>query len=463
MINKSIPISWLVKESRRLDCGPFVKGSLESRIKLENGNFSKEPLSTLTKNGIEGIYHVGQEKINWVNSEQFGYRFLRSSDILKINASTNSYISKAQVENNPKFMAEEGSTLITRSGTIGLMSYCRPELSNVAISQDVLKVTPDKDKILPGYLYAFLNSKFGIPLVVGGTFGSIIVHIEAENIADIPVPRLGMEKEKEIHKYVVEAASLREKASEKLNKVAKQFDSLLGDLDLERKGPHITAVSSKVIQKRFDAQYHDVTVKDIKEKISNLPHTSLKNWCSKIFLPGIFKRIHIDNLEYGSYYYTGASLFCLEPKPKGILSKKTSKYEEVYLEKGMILVQAFGQDGGLTGRSVWVGDHLDGQTTTHMLVRLQANSIEEDAYLFGFLQSEMAYKQIACLTYGGSIPHFDEKGISTVTMPIFDTETFNQIVEDVQWSVNARDRALTNEQLARKIIEETIEAAAPKH
>ena len=80
-------------------------------------------------------------------------------------------------------------------------------------------------------------------------------------------------------------------------------------------------------------------------------------------------------------YFTGASLFWLEPLSKGILSKKTSLFDQVLLEKGTMLVQAFGQEGGLTGRSVWVGEHLDNTCTTHMLIRLRARTVEETAYL----------------------------------------------------------------------------------
>jgi type I restriction enzyme S subunit len=52
-----------------------------------------------------------------------------------------------------------------------------------------MRVVPDAEKIPPGYLYAYLSSKFGVPLVVGGTYGAIIQHIEPEHIANLPVPR----------------------------------------------------------------------------------------------------------------------------------------------------------------------------------------------------------------------------------------------------------------------------------
>ena len=68
------------------------------------------------------------------------------------------------------------------------------------------KSSPDPDRILPGYLYAFLSSKFGESLVVGGTYGAIIQHIEPHHIADLRVPRLGEEVETRAHELMQEAA-----------------------------------------------------------------------------------------------------------------------------------------------------------------------------------------------------------------------------------------------------------------
>jgi len=97
-------------------------------------------------------------------------------------------------------------TIISCSGTIGRMAYVREDMAVVWSSQDVMKVVPDAEKIPPGYLYTYLSSKFGVPLVVGGTYGAIIQHIEPEHIADLPVPRLGKKIETMAHELIDEAA-----------------------------------------------------------------------------------------------------------------------------------------------------------------------------------------------------------------------------------------------------------------
>jgi len=60
MIIKSVPMSWLIAEQHRLDCGPFTSGSIEARNRLKRLN--TQPLVSLTRNGLAGMYHVGMDK-----------------------------------------------------------------------------------------------------------------------------------------------------------------------------------------------------------------------------------------------------------------------------------------------------------------------------------------------------------------------------------------------------------------
>jgi len=48
-----------------------------------------------------------------------------------------------------------------------------------------------------------------VPMVVGGTYGSIIQSIEPEHIADLPVPRLGKKVEQKADQLTEKAAANR--------------------------------------------------------------------------------------------------------------------------------------------------------------------------------------------------------------------------------------------------------------
>jgi type I restriction enzyme, S subunit len=153
-------------------------------------------------------------------------------------------------------------------------------------------------------------------------------------------------------------------------------------------------------------------------------------------------------------------LFWLEPLPKAILSRRTSLFEDVLLQKDTILLQAFGQLGGLIGRLAWVGRHLDGATTTHMLVRLRASDPELIGYLWAFLDSDIGYSLVRRLPFGGSIPHLDENSVRRIPIPLMDMSEMRSISRSVLQALDARDDALDLEREARGIIEKSLEEAA---
>ena len=190
MKTKAIPSSWLERDGRRLDCGPYMSGALEAKLLLDVLRATKVPLQNVCLGGRGGLVNAGRIKRQWVTDERYGIRFLSSTDILKADLSNLQIISNQAADANPKLLIQSGWTLITRAGTIGRMAYARPDMDGMACSEDVLRVIPDPAKIPPGYLYAYLSSKFGVPLVVGGTYGAIIQHIEPHHLADLPVARL---------------------------------------------------------------------------------------------------------------------------------------------------------------------------------------------------------------------------------------------------------------------------------
>ena len=319
MKSKVIPSSWMNQEGRRLDCGPYMSGGIEVKAIVEKLRTTKVLLKDVTLGGLDGIYHAGRESRLWVSSLEYGVPFMSSSDILLSDLNNLPLISKKQILRNPKFIIREGWILITRSGSIGRMIYARKEMNGFACTEHVLRVIPDTERILPGYLYTYLNSKFGVPLVISGTYGSLIQSIEPHHLANIPVPRLGEKIENDIHKMLSEASEIRCNSNNTLRQAADCFNKLISDIDLTQSSPKISIISSSVIRKRFDAAFYDPVVTRIRNKIEEMPCKTIGEFCSRMFLPGIFKRIHTDDINYGAPYYSGASLFWLEPKPKSIL------------------------------------------------------------------------------------------------------------------------------------------------
>lgn len=450
---------WLEKGGRRLDCNPYMSGALEARDTLRTLKARKEPLKSLTVGYAGGIYNGPMFRRNYVDSPERGVPFISSGSMLMADLRALPLLRRKDAESTrlSYLRLKPGMTMISCSGTIGRMCYVRADMDGIWSSQDVLKVVADPTRIPPGYLYSFLSSRYGVPLVVSGTYGAIIQHIESEHIQGLEVPRFNQSDEQRIHDKIEQAADLRGRANKSLAEVASEFEELFPDIDLRSQSElTVSSISAGEVQARLDAQFHNPRTVQIRSALRSVPHTSIGAWCDNVFLPGIFKRVHVEGPGHAAPYYTGYSLYWNEPEPKGYLSKATKLFSQVRLRAGMILVQAFGQEGGLTGRPVWVGRHLDGSTTTHMLVRLIVRDRERAGYLFGFLSSLLAYRQISCLTYGGSIPHFDVASIKTVLIPRRSAEREALIGRKVLQAMSDRDEALQLEMDARSDVESLI-------
>ena len=454
---KAIPSKWLEANGRRLDCGPYMTGAVEARMLIKKAQYA--PLKSLTAGYSGGIFKAPRLSPIYVEDAPSGHPYLSSTDIQCNDLSRTPLISKRQAAGLEDYYVRRGMTLVTSSGETGRPVYARQDMDGMMGSPHFMRINPDSSKIDPGYLFAFLSCEYGNNLITAGTYGSIIVAIEPEHIEDIPVPRFSEEFEINVSRLIHEAEKLRVEANSAILGARQEFNHLGSDIleaeDFSRT-PKVNAVSSKSIISRFDAAFHDPTAERIANRIMLSDHCSISDFCAELSLPGIFKRIYSEDETIGAPYILGSAVYWMEPKSKGILSPKTSLYDQVIIKKGTILVQAFGEKGGLIGRPTWVGEALDGCATTHMLVRVVPNDHELAGYLFAFLDSEIGYAQIIRLPFGGSIPHFTESNLGTVLMPLMAKQDMLAISRRVLDAFSKRDEALRLEMQARSMIEDAI-------
>lgn len=409
-----------------------------------------------------GIYRGGIFKKIEAATEALGRPYVSPRELEQLIVQPASYLSYKHGKLLDQLSLSEGMILVTCSGmNLGSAIWVRRDMVGLCASGDLIRVEVDNAEVPAGYVYALLAGRYGWAAIRRNIYGGNIKHIDPQHLGRIPVPRLSASLERDVDTLVRRAGDLRARANSQLQAVGERFDTLCPPAVLApRERPRIAVVEAADLQARLDAHFHDEPARLARAAIKSVRHSTIESLCTKIALPGIFKRIHVDDERYGAPYYTGASLYRLDPKPKGVLSRKTTLFDQVRLTDGMVLVQAFGQEGGLTGRPLWVGKHLDGATTTHMLARLMTETRRDSAYLFGFLQSRVAYAQVAPLAYGGSIPHFDEVGIGSVVVPLFDDDERDALSDQVLDAVDSHDQALEADRAARSLVEQAIEEAA---
>jgi len=459
----SVPSSWLERDGRRLDCNPYMSGALEAKVLLEGLRTTKVPLQDVCLDGRKGLVNAGRIKRLWVTDEQHGIRFLSSTDILKADISDLQFISKQAAHANPKLLIKSDWTLITRAGTIGRMAFARPDMDGLACSEDVLRVIPDDEKISPGYLYAYLSSKFGVPLVVGGTYGAIIQHIEPEHIADLPVPRLGTKMEREIHALIESAATRRSRA----HQLRRDAESLFyRQFSLSELSDANTAVNHTIFSvkantlQRLDAAHYSPASRSAADELAACGETKRLNEIARVFTPGIFKRIHVEDPDYGYPYFSGTELFQYDPGPRGHLSRRAPKIEDYIVRANWLLIQDAGQLEGLIGRLVRVTPSVANSVVSNHLMRIAAEEAETSAYLSVVLSSPHGYRAITRNAFGSSIPQLDPAHIGALRLAWPSDAIRKRIAEPVLTAWKLEDEASASVRLATKKVETAIAKGA---
>ena len=447
---KAVRAAWLEEGGRRLDCNPYMSGALEARDALRR--LSKtEILSDVT----ERIFHAGREGRTWVDDPRYGIPFMGSSDILSADLSTLPLISKKQVERNPLFKLGEAWTLITRSGTIGRMAYVRPDMAGMACSEHVLRVVPKPDRIPPGYLYAFLSSRYGVPLVVSGTYGAIIQHIEPEHIADLPVPRFESNFEQKVAQAVEAAAVERVAASQHRRAAIELLEAKIDWSDQPR--PIAIAPMASSLLGRMDAFHYSPRVEAGRSALSSHRSVRLGDQVERVFEPNRGSRLKVSDPAFGVPFLSSSSVFELNPSAEYLVSRSlTPHLEGLLLSDCDVLLPRSGQLGGIIGRAVLPLPMNVGQAGSEHLVRVRCHSPSDAAYLWAVLASEPGYWALIGTAFGSSIPSLDSSLISELMVPWLSEADRQEIATLASKAVAAQSKGNELEAAAVELLEEKI-------
>lgn len=135
-----------------------------SNIKVENPSDTAKLVPYLTANGA---LEMRRFTVKWI-------------DPSKANRQQKAYMEMLKVE--------EGDILITRSGTIGKMTYATKRLAQqFLISDDLVRIRV-KDANLRAYLVAYFSSATALSLMLLDEYGSVQQHLQPRHIQEMIVP-----------------------------------------------------------------------------------------------------------------------------------------------------------------------------------------------------------------------------------------------------------------------------------
>ena len=258
---------------------------------------------------------------------------------------------------------KENTLLLTRSGTIGNISYVSKTLAGRVFSDDVIRVTFKKEYDL-GYVYTYLKSKVGSLILQTNGYGSVITHVEPDHLSEIPVPDAPVELRQRIHNLIARSYALRDESNEMIDKAT---GLLIAELHLpaihefQKVAAPVSTFDVKLsnMNLRLDASYHvpaaDAIVAHLKENAAELTTVGDSQISRSVILPGRFKRVYVQE-GYGRIFIGGKQLGELDPSNKKYLSNVHHSdriAQQLELKENMTLITC----SGTIGRVALVGKH----------------------------------------------------------------------------------------------------------
>ncbi|MCX4488867.1 restriction endonuclease subunit S [Streptomyces anulatus] len=470
LVNPSNPVTsaWLAEQGFRLDPAPYLSGAQEAKKLLERLSRT-DKLSEVTAGHNGGIFNGPKFSRIYLHDPKYAVPFLGSADMMEADFSFLPQLSKKVADKMPYLEIEPGMTLVSCSGTIGRMTYVRSDMKGIWSSQHVMKVAPRSGRMLSGYLYTFLRSPYGVPMIASSAYGAIIQHIEPHHIAGLPVPRFGEMLEQKIHDLVEEASRLRTAFQAGAVAATEDFFQSVGlpelndlrwhqqerDLDFSVKGLGPMSLRAMNYARRASA---------ITAALKSVESRTLGDICEGGLLSTgpMFKRIDSDYEHGGTLLVGQRQGWWNRPEDGRVLSRAhTPKQCFVPDETVMVGAQGLPSENGLLGRAMMVtGRWLPHAYSQHFLRISSGPGGVSGAFLFSFLRSEAALRVFRTMMAGSGPQSLHRGMLRTFPIPLATAADRERIAETVRQAYRDRDQADVLEDQALALLTEAIEKEA---
>lgn len=459
----SVSLKEVINNKLRLEASAF---SIEAKIAKEKilNNHNGYEYAWSKEGFIKECFYGGRVKRNYVAKNTEGaVGFLGSAEMLNIYPKAIKFLSSNVINIEP-FKVEKGTILISRSGTIGKVTFVNNTLSKNLVSEHAIRIIA---KEYAGYLFTFFQTEIGQTLVKSNIFGAVVDQIEPQHFENIIVPNAPKKLKKKIHDLIVHSYDLRDESNDLIDQAEKILYKELQLKPIEElkteyydKSVELRNYTTKLsdLRLRLDASYHIPIVQLVEQKIKlNAKEVSTIGKLSKnVILAGVFKRTYVDR-ENGIPFLGGRDITQLNPRVEKFLSKSvhaTRIKKELEVFENYVLIS----DRGTIGKIQIVPKHWNGWAVSQNIIKVIANSNDIAGYLYCFLNSDYGQILIKRETYGSVVDMIDDKNVSGIHIPLLKNEKKQKEINDLVLQANElRFQAHLKEQEAIKEMERIIE------
>ncbi len=455
---------WFKDSDLRLDAAYHLSDGTITNHKLKSCPYKTLNLQQCAKNIFKGNIF----KRVYVDNETNGFPFLTASDMMKAELEGGKYISR-KYSDVDHLKLKKGWILVSRSGTLGNTVYTNEDFERFIGTDDLIRIEPDNSKLLPGFLYAYLSSKFGYGLLTQSGYGGVVQHIEPHHIENLPVPIFPEEKQKQIDQLIGEASELRVKANKLLEESENDFIhfNALDTLDQRLTDKSENALSIGFVKNIKDlsstslkARNYSIRAKKIIDLLDKKEGRVLKEYLEKPFRMGArasFKRINSDNF-IGHNLVSQGDIHVQNPKKFKQVRIVNSNSSDFAQRKTVIIPSAgtLGENEIFT-RPLLVRNNFEGFLLSEVIGKFICKTEEDAAYLYIFLSSKPMFRVLRAMVYGTNLLYPNWELLQSIRVPIANHDMKKKISDKVIQAFDMRGAANSKENEAIALIEKEID------
>lgn len=458
----SVSLSDVVSRGKRLEASVF---DVEAKQAFERISHNIYPVVKLISDDgpVSFAHYGGRLKRQYIAaSAEKAIGFIGSSEMLDCQPKPVKFM--ADGERVEDLHVESGTVLLSRSGTIGNMSFVNKTLEKFLISEHAMRLICKK---YPGYVYTYLKTKTGQAIIRSNIYGAVIQQIEPEHLATIPVPNAPEVIQKRIHELITRSYGLRDESNELIDKATELMKEALClpdvsefDVDYYKKSAPVDTFSVKLsnMAGRLDASYHvpivDAITAHLRKYAEEVTTVGDKRISKEVILPMRFKRVYVDE-GHGRVLFGGKQLYELDPSGKKYLS--VAKHEKLFNKLEISQNTTLITRSGTIGKVALVPKHWEHWIPSDHIIRVVPANNDIAGYLNIFLASDYGYQLITRFTYGSVVDEIDDTHVSNIPVPLLKDKDVQKQINDLALEASQkRYEAYTLEQQALRIMDEEV-------
>lgn len=372
---------------------------------------------------------------------------------------------------------KEGTILVSRSGTIGLVTIVTADRHGCLVDDHMIRIIP-KRAIDRGTIFAFLSSPIGQRLLESLAYGAVQKEIKAFQLQNIKVPRPSAAAQSHIAKNIETASRLRAEAFTTHNLAVHQTLESNHLLPLAERGARptigsrsvnafmcplsvLSGASPEATELRLEARFHNPKARAAIHNIQNCPtkKQTLGGLAARVFFCNRFTRTFVEE-QHGIPYLAGKNIVQIRPRIERYLSiSQTEELEDYKLQPGWTLITC----SGTIGRTCFVWQNFEKYVATHDLIRVIPDESRVDpGYLYAFLSSPYGYEQVLRFRHGSVVDHVTPEQLEKVLVPVPNLPQQKDIGDKVRAAFTKRAEALKLEDQAQEILLREIKGKTTK-